>query len=78
MKVYIKMEKSVKKFGDFEIEKQKFHQNKRPTSIKNIVINKIAVSNKASFGKKGFKYFIVYKDARKYRHLCIFLPKMSA
>ena len=44
---------------------------------KNIDINKIVVSNKVSFGKKGFKYFIGYKDA-KIRPLCIFLPKMSA
>ena len=26
---------------------------------------------------KIFKYFIVYKDAQKIRHLCIFRPKMS-
>ena len=45
---------------------------------KNIDINKIVVSNKVSFGKKGFKYFIGYKDARKIKPLCIFLPKMSA
>ena len=31
-----------------------------------------------SFGKKGFKYFICYKDNKKIRPLCIFLPKMSA
>ena len=48
-------------FGDTEIKKQKFHQCKK--SIKNIDINKIVVSNKVSFGKKGFKYFIDYKDA---------------
>ena len=78
MKLYIKIEKSVIKFGDIEIEKQKFHQNKRPISIKNIDLNRIVVSNKASFGKKGFKYFINYKDTKKIRHLCIFLPKMSA
>ena len=30
------------------------------------------------FGKKGFKYFIGYKDAKKLRPLRIFLPKMSA
>ena len=47
-----------KKIGEFEIKKQKFHQYKRPVSIKNIDINKIVVSNKVSFGKKGFKYFI--------------------
>ena len=28
-------------------------------------INKIVVSNKVSFCKKGFKYFIGYKDAKK-------------
>ena len=34
MKVYIKMEKAIVKFCDIEIEKQKFHQYKRPISIK--------------------------------------------
>ena len=71
------MEKTIIKFGDIEIEKQKFHQHKRPISIKNIDINKIVVSNKVSFGKKGFKYFIGYKDA-KIRPLCILLLKVSA
>ena len=27
--------------------------------------------------KKGFKFFIGYKDAKKIRPLCILLPKMS-
>ena len=36
----------------------------------------IVVSNEVSFGKKGFKYFIGYKDA-KIRPLCTFLLKMS-
>ena len=44
-------------------------------SISNIDINKIVVSNKVSFGEKDFKYFIGYKDAKKVRPLCIFLPK---
>ena len=59
------MEKTIIRLGDNEIKKQKFHQHKRPISIKNININKIVVSNKASFGKKGFKYLIGYKDAKK-------------
>ena len=59
------MEKTIINFGSIETEKQKSHQYKRPISIKNIDINKIAVSNKASFGKKGFKYFTGYKDAKK-------------
>ena len=58
--------------------KQKFHQHKRLISIKNIDINKIVVSNKVFFGKKGFKYFIGYKHAKKVRPSCLFLPKMSA
>ena len=48
------MEKTIIKFGNAEIRKQKFHQHKRPISINNIDINKIAVSNKVSFDKRGF------------------------
>ena len=44
------------------IKKQKFHQNKRPILIKNVDFNKIVVSEKLSFGKKGFKYSIGYKE----------------
>ena len=71
------MEKNIK-FGDIEIEKQKFHQHKEPISIKNIDSNKITVSNRVSFGEKGFIFFIGYKDAKKVRPLCIFLQKMIA
>ena len=46
-------------------KKQKFHQLKEPISIKNIDINKMIVSNKISYGKKGFKYLIGYKNAKK-------------
>ena len=52
-------------FGDIENEKQRFHLHKEQISIKNIDINKITVSNKVSFHKKGFKYFFAYKDAKK-------------
>ena len=72
------MEKAIIKFGDIGIEKQKFHQYKKPISIKNIDIAKMVVSNKLSVGGKGFKYFIEHKDAKKGRPLCIFLPKMTA
>ena len=73
MYTFIRMEKIIK-FGDIEIQKQKYHQHKELISIKNIDFNKIVVSNKVSFGKKGFKCFIGYKDAKKNRPLCIFLP----
>ena len=69
------MEKTLIKIGDIEIEKQKFYQYKRPISIKNIDINKIVVSNKVYFGKNGFKYFIGYKDAKKYDLYAYFFQK---
>ena len=74
MKAYIKTEKIIK-FGDIEIQKQKFDQHKAPSSIKNIDINKIAVSNKVSFGKKAFKYFIGYKDGKKLNPYVYFSQK---
>ena len=46
------MEKAIIKFDDIEIQKQKFHQHKGPISIKNVDIDKIAVSDKVPFGKK--------------------------
>ena len=64
LKSYLKMEKTVIKFGDIEIQKQKFHQPKGPNSIKNADIDDIVVSNRVFFGKKAFKYFIGYKDAK--------------
>ena len=70
--------KHIKKFESIcknGIKKQKFHQYKKPISIKNIDITKIVVSNKvylivvsnklSNKVKKGFKYLIGYKDAKK-------------
>ena len=71
-----KNEQKTIKFDDTEIEKHRFLSHKSPISMKNIDINKIVVFNKVYFGKKGFKYFIGYKDAKKI-DLCKFLPKMS-
>ena len=66
------MEKIIIKFGDIEIEKQKFHQRKRAVSIKSLDINKIVVSNKVSFGKISSAakitrcYFIVLLQVNEY------------
>ena len=66
MKVYAKTDKAIIILVILKLKKKhKFHQHKSPTSIKNIDINKIVVSNKFSFGEKDFKYFISYKDAKK-------------
>ena len=75
--IIYKNEKNSYKFEDIEIQKQKFHQQKKAISIKNTGNNKIVVFN-VSFSIKGFKYFIGSKDSKKTKPLCIFLPKMSA
>ena len=69
------MDKKTIKSGDTETEKHKFHQHKSPISIKNIFINKVVVSNKVSFGKKSFKHFFGYKDAKKIDLYAYFFQK---
>ena len=39
--------------------------------------DKVIVSNKVSFGKKDFNFFMGYKDNEKGKSLGIMLPKMS-
>ena len=68
------MDQTMMKFGDTNIEKQKFHQHKIPVLKNNIHIKK-AVSNKVSFGKKGFKFFIGYNDAKKLGLYAYFFQK---
>ena len=65
------------KFDDTEIEECEFHRYKSPILIKNIDINKIAISNRFTFGKQDFKYFIGYKDNKEIRPLCIFFLEIS-
>ena len=59
------MDKKIIEFDDNRIEEYEFHQYKSSTSINDIGINKIVVSNKIPFGKQDFKYFTGYKDAKK-------------
>ena len=47
------------------MEKYKFHLYEIPNLIDNIDINKIVESNRISFVKEDFKYFIGYNDAKK-------------
>ena len=64
--IYQNGKKTIIKLGNVEIEKQIFHQHKRPVSIKSIYINKIVVSSMFPYRKKGFKSFIGYKGAKKW------------
>ena len=64
-------------FVDIEIGKPKLGYPKSLISICGIDINKIVVSGRVSFVKKGFKYFSGYKNVKK-RPLHLMLPKLSA
>ena len=48
-------------FDNIKVKKQKFHQYKNPISIYNVNIDRIVVSNKVHFGKKGFKNLLEWK-----------------
>ena len=61
-----------------EVEKLKFHQYRSPALISDKDINKIVVSNKVPFGKRGCKYFVAYEDGKNVRLLYIIFPKMTA
>ena len=61
-------------FGNNGLKKRKFHYSKYSIRITKVDIDKIITSNKVSFGKKSFKYFIGYKDDEKIEALCIRLP----
>ena len=54
------------------------HKHKNPISIYDADNDKILVSNKVLFGKRGFKYFIDYKDGIKVKPLCVMLLKNIA
>ena len=70
-------EKNNYNFGDTEIKKQKFHQYKRPISMKNMYINKIVYLIRSLLLKRVLNILLAIK-LLKNRLLCIFLPKISA
>ena len=57
----MKMGKEVLIFGEGGIIKNKFHIYKRSVSIDKVVIKRILLSKKDSYGNKGsYKYFVGY------------------
>ena len=69
------MGKETIRFGNIEINKQKFHNHKNPISVYEVNIDRIVIFSRVSFGKTGFKYFIGYKNNKKQVSLCAILPK---
>ena len=65
-------------FGDTEVTKKKFYDNKETVSLNLIDINKIVVSNKTKGNNERSKYFIGYMDnIGEITPLYIVLPQMS-
>ena len=59
-------------------KKSEFYRNKKVTSIEDIDVNKILVSEKEPYGtKNSIKYFIVYNENDVIRPLCVRLPQMT-
>ena len=49
------------KFGDIKIEKNKFYHYRNPVPLRDVDdIENVLVSNKISFGKENYEYFIGY------------------
>ena len=64
-------------FDDKKINKSSFYKNKTLFNLNDIVVNKILVPKKESYGtKNSLKYFIGYNDDDVIRPLCILLPQM--
>ena len=64
-------------FGDKEINKKDFYNNKKQFNIKDIDINKILLFEPLSYSKNNMKKYIIgYKD-NTITPLQLFLPKMT-
>ena len=65
-------------FGDIEVSKKEFYNNKKAINLREVDINKIVVSNKVKGNNETSKYFIGYvDDIDVVTPLCIILPQMS-
>ena len=60
-----------------KVHKSAFSNSKYPANINEADIKKILIFDEVACGKKGFQYFISYKDGNKITPLCISIPKVS-
>ena len=66
-------------FDDKKINKNNFYKNRKLFNIYDNEADKILISKKEPYGKKGsFKYFLGYNDDDAIRPLCIKLSQMIA
>ena len=71
------MIKGTVNFEDKKVNKKDFYKNKKPYDFYDIDTEKILVSKKEPYGKKGsIKYFVGYNDEDVIRPLCVKFPQM--
>ena len=76
----IKMEQEAIHFGENSIIKSAFHKSKKPININEVDIKRRTLSDKKSYGKDSFKYFIWYRHESNafLSPFCIKISQMNA
>ena len=64
-------------FGDIEVSKKQFYENKIALNLNEVDVSKIVVSNKIKGNNETSKVFIGYIDHIDVTPLCIVLSQMS-
>ena len=64
-------------FGDTEVTKKEFYENKKSIKLKNVIINNITVSEKVKRNNDILKYYIGYIVDDNVIPLVLLLPIMS-
>ena len=74
------MEQEALFFSENGIIASAFHKNEKPINISEVDIKRIALSDKKSYGKDSFQYFIGYRHEGNVfpSPLCVKLPQMNA
>ena len=71
------MIKGIINFNDKKVNKKVFYKNNKQYDVYDIDTEKILISKKESYGKKGsIKYFVGYNDEDVIRPLCVKFPQM--
>ena len=64
-------------FGDIEVTKKEFYENKKGIKLKDVIVDKIVVSNKIKANDEINKVFIGYSNESTVIPLVLLLPQMS-
>ena len=65
------------KFGDKEVDKNKFYSSKEAILLDSIDLNKIVASSRWKLNDTTYKYFCGYLNNDVIKPLCVILPQMN-